>query len=223
MISRERLLEESEALASGFFILAKMALITPGVNVPRSDRCDVLQVTGVSLSQGTEYEGQAYVVGKSSDYSDTVLQAKHVVKFEYPICFSPSFLISYIEVNHLAPDIQNGVVDLQSDPSPSTMWAARSIYQLFKNFREWSFMVDAPFNSDHPMATYSKLVLDSLNVPQEILNEIDSMPDMHLAKFLKGQSNYKQIPEHASISQSFKDWILQISEEYPYKQFEEQI
>jgi hypothetical protein len=84
-------------------------------------------------------------------------------------------------------------------------------------------MVDAPFNSDHPMATYSKLVLDSLNVPQEILNEIDSMPDMHLAKFLKGQSNYKQIPEHINISQSFKDWILQICEQYPHKQFEEQI
>jgi hypothetical protein len=71
------------------------------------------------------------------------------------------------------------------------MWLGRSIYQLFKNIREWSFMVDEPFNSDHPMATYSKLVIDSLNPPQEILDEIDAMPDMHLAKFLKGEANYK--------------------------------
>lgn len=221
MISEERLLEESNALAPGFFILAKMALITPGVNVPRSDRCDILQVTGVSVSQGTQYEGQAYLLGKSSDYSNTVLEAKHILRLEYPICFSPLFLISYIEANHNAPDIQLGVKDLQSDPSPSTMWAARSIYQLFKNIREWSFMVDEPFSSDHPMATYSKLVIDSLNPPQEILDEIDAMPDMHLAKFLKGQSDYKQIPPHVGISQLFKDWILEISQQYPYRQFEE--
>lgn len=223
MISTERLLEETDALAPGFFILAKMALVRPGVNVPRSDRCDVLQVLGVSVSQETEYQGQAYIIGRSSDYSDTMLEPKHIIKAEYPICYTPLFLISYIEVDHLAKDIQYGVVDLQADPTPSTMWAARSIYQLFKNIREWSFMADDPFNSDHPMATYSKLVIDSLNPPQEILDEIDAMPDMHLAKFLKGQSDYKQIPPHVAISQLFKDWILEISQQYPYKPFEEQI
>jgi hypothetical protein len=223
VIQIERLLEETEALSPGFFILAKVNLVIPGVNVPRVDRCDVLQVTGVSVSQGTEYEGHAYLVGKSSDYSNTVLHPKHIVKFEYPIYFPPKFLISYIEANHNALDIPLGVKDLQSDLTPSTMWAARSIYQLFKNIREWSFMIQEPFNSDHPMAIYSKMVIDSLNPSQEILNEIDAMPDMHLAKFLKGQADYKQIPDHVAISQPFKDWILQISEQYPYKRFEEQL
>jgi hypothetical protein len=222
MIDNETLLRESEPLTQGFFVLAKSALVIPGVNAPNVERCDRYEVTGVSLTQGTPYEGEAYVVGKSSDYSDTVLQPKHVVRFEYPIYFSPLFLISYVEVNHLAIDVPQGIVDIQSEASPSTMWGARSIYQLFKNIREWSFMVDAPFNSNHPMATYSKMVIESLNPPEEILMEIDTMPDMHLAKFLKGQSNYRQIPEHAIISQSFKDWVLQISQQHPYKQFEEQ-
>jgi hypothetical protein len=223
MLSSERLLEETPALGSGWFSLAKVALVSPGLNVPRTDRCDNFLVTGIAVSQETPYEGEAFVVGRSSHYSDTILEAKHVIKLEYPIYCPPNFLFAYLEVNSAAEGMSSGILNFEIEPTPSVMWAGRSIYHLFKNIREWSFMVDAPFNSDHPMATYSKLVLDSLNVPQEILNEIDSMPDMHLAKFLKGQSNYKQIPEHASISQSFKDWILQISEEYPYKQFEEQI
>lgn len=223
MLANDRLLEESNALDRGFFTLAKVALVIPGKNVPRTDRRDNFQVTGLIVTQNTEYESQASVIGKSSLYSDSVLLPKHITKIEYPIYYSPSWLISYIEVLDDKTVVPMTFIDPQTDPTPSTMWLARSIYQLFKNIREWSFMVDEPFSSDHPMATYSKLVIDSLNPPQEILDEIDAMPDMHLAKFLKGQSDYKQIPPHVGISQLFKDWILEISQQYPYKRFEEQL
>jgi len=223
MLDTERLLEETPALGSGWFSLAKEALIMPGVNVPRTNRCDNLAITGIAITQNTEYQGQAFVVGKSSDYSSTILHAKAIRKIEYPIHFSPNFLIAYLEVDPNSEGMSVGIIDLQIEPTPSVMWAGRSIYQLFKNIREWSFMVDEPFSSDHPMATYSKLVLESLNPPQQIIDEIDSMPDMHLAKFLKGQSDYKIIPNHPSISQSFKDWIILKSQQYPFKPFEEQL
>jgi hypothetical protein len=104
------------------------------------------------------------------------------------------------------------------------MWSARSIFQLFKNLREWSFLVEEPFNSDHPMATYSKLVFDTLNPPQEILDEIDALPDMHLAKFLKGEPDYKLIPHpYPEVSDEFKAWVLQLSVDYAEKSFEEML
>lgn len=223
MLASDRLLAESNALDSGFFTLAKVSLVIPGKNVPRTDRRDNFQVTGLIVTQNTEYENQASIIGKSSLYSDSVLLPKHITKIEYPIYYSPSWLISYIEVLDDKTVVPMTFIDPQTDPTPSTMWLARSIYQLFKNIREWSFMVDEPFNSNHPMATYSKLVIGSLNPPQEILDEIDAMPDMHLAKFLKGQPDYKQIPPHVSISQLFKDWVLEISQKYPYKRFEDQL
>ena len=49
------------------------------------------------------------------------------------------------------------------------------------------------------------------------------MPDMHLAKFLKGQQDYKAIPPHPVISQEFKQWIISMSEKYPTLTFEEQL
>lgn len=223
MLSLERLLEETSSLQPGYFVLAKVALILPGNNAPRSDRCDNFKVTGLIVTQNTEYENQAAVIGQKSAYSEAVLLPKYIAKIEYPIYYSPDWLISYIEISNSNDAIPATFIDPQVDPTPSTMWLARSIYQLFKNIREWSFMIEEPFNSDHPMAIYSKMVIDSLNPPQTILDEIDAMPDMHLAKFLKGQADYKQIPDHVSISQSFKDWVIEITEQHPYVEFESQI
>jgi hypothetical protein len=99
----------------------------------------------------------------------------------------------------------------------------RSIFQLFKTMREWSFMIEEPFNSDHPFAIYSKMAIDMLEIPQDILDEIDTMPDMHLAKFLKGQTDYKLIPAHPAMSQAFKQWIVDTTEKYPTLTFEQKL
>jgi hypothetical protein len=146
--------------------------------------------------------------------SNTVLEILKVVKFEHPIAVTPHFYITYIELNTW--------FDSEADPTPSTMWSARSIFQLFKNMREWSFMMEEPFNSDHPMAIYSKLFFEKVNVPQSILEEIDSLPDMHLVKFLKGEDDYKLIPHpYPEASQEFKDWVTQLTVDYPEKSFQE--
>jgi hypothetical protein len=89
--------------------------------------------------------------------------------------------------------------------------------------REWSFMVEEPFNSDHPMAIYSKMAIDLLEIPQAVLDEIDAMPDMPLAMFLKGQANYRLIPAHPTISAEFKQWIVTVVNKYPTLTFEEKL
>jgi hypothetical protein len=71
-----------------------------------------------------------------------------------------------------------------------------------------------PFNSDHPMAEYSKKFFDHTQPPQNILDEIDSYPDMQLAKFLKVQDDYRKIPEFPDMSEDMKQWVLEIAEMY---------
>jgi hypothetical protein len=219
---RNRLLLEADKNESGFFNLFKVFYLVSGVNAPEAERCDNLTVAGVLVAIGTEYEGEQLMIGKKSIYSDSILKAEHVVQVERLVFYPDNFMINYVEINHdyLSPLL--GYVDLEKEQAPSSMWMARSIYQLFKIIREWSFMVEEPFNSDHPMATYSKSVIDLLDPPQAVLDEIDSMPDMHLAKFLKGQDDYKLIPTHPKMSSAFKDWIVEITEQYPYPDFKDQ-
>jgi hypothetical protein len=45
---------------------------------------------------------------------------------------------------------------------------------------------------------------------------------MHLAKFFKGQEDYKMIPHpYPEVSEEFKSWIIELSNTYKQKSFEE--
>ena len=217
MLDTETLLRNSDPSLKGVFILLKSSFLQEGVNTgknPLLNRCDNLSYTGILVSEGTEYAKHAHSWYDKTIVSNVQLEIPQVAKFAFPIVLHPEFLFGYLEMNVWH--------DSEADPTPSTMWGAKSIFQLFKNMREWSFMTEEPFNSDHPMATYSRLVFETLDIPQSILEEIDSLPDMHLAKFLKGEENYKSIPHpYPEVSQEFKDWVLQLSIDHPEKSFEQ--
>ena len=214
MLNSETLLKHSDPTKTGVFLLQKAVFLVEGKTTGegKTERCDNNNFTSILVSEGTEYASHAHSVFAKSLVSDMILEIPKVVKYEQAICCTPHFYITYIEMSEWH--------DSQADPTPSTMWGAKSIFQLFKNMREWSFLVEEPFNSDHPMATYSKLVFDFLTPPQNIVEEIDAMPDMHLAKFLKGRDDYKMIPNpYPEASSEFKEWISQLSINYVKKSF----
>ena len=216
MLDPERLLKNATPRDLGVFMPEKCIFIVEGssVGVGQSERCDNISFSGVSPTDGTPYESHAQSLYAPTIVSDAIIDITQIVKYVSPIAVPPHFYIKYLELNNL--------FDIESDPSPSTMWMAKSIFQFFKNIREWSFLVEEPFNSDHPMAIYSKMVFDILNPPQEIIDEIDALPDMHLAMFLKGNPAYKKIPcPYPEVSEAFKAWVLQLSVDYPEKSFED--
>jgi hypothetical protein len=218
MLDTETLLRSSNPTDIGMFVLEKCVFLVEGETTRTASlpRCDNVSFSGVIPTSGTPYESHSHSFVTKTVVSNAVLEVSKVVKFEHPIAVTPHFYIRYVEMNTW--------FDAEADPTPSTMWAAKSIFQLFKTLREWSFLTEEPFNSDHPMATYSKLVFDVLNPPQTILEEIDSLPDMHLAKFLKGQPDYKIIPHpYPEVSDEFKAWVLQLSIDYPEKSFEQML
>ena len=218
MLDSSILLRDSDPSLKGMFLLEKCVFLVEGETTGSADmvRCDNLSFNGIIPTEGTPYASHSHSMYAPSIVSDVVLEIPKVVKFEHPIAVTPHFYIRYLEMSTW--------FNSEADPTPSTMWAAKSIFQLFKTLREWSFLAEEPFNSDHPMATYSKLVFDVLNPPQTILDEIDSLPDMHLAKFLKGEPDYKIIPHpYPTVSDEFKAWVLQLSIDYPEKSFEEML
>lgn len=218
MLNTDILLRGSDPSIKGVFMLNKCVFFIENefYGTGDSGRCDNISFIGMLPTENTPYASHAHSFEVKSIVSDTVLEIPKVVVFEYAVAATPHFYIRYMEMDTW--------FDSEIDPTPSTMWVAKSIFQLFKNLREWSFLADEPFNSDHPMAIYSKLVFDVLNPPQEIIDEIDALPDMHLAKFLKGETDYKLIPHpYPEVSQAFKDWVLQLSVDYPEKSFEDML
>jgi hypothetical protein len=216
MVNIETITRNSDPQQVGVFVLAKCVFLIEGENTGSTEngRCDNLAFNGVPPTEGTEYASHSHSIHSPSVVSESVIDIAEIVTFEYIVSVVPHFYIRYIELSKW--------FDSEKDLTPSTMWGAKSMFQLFKNMREWSFMVEEPFNSDHPMATYSKLALDTLDPPQSILDEIDLLPDMHLAKFLKGQEDYKLIPHpYPEVSEEFKNWVIQLTIDYPEKSFED--
>lgn len=218
-----RLLLEAGPLEPGAFMLTKCMFIEEGKNSSQGGRCENLSYGSASPVMGTPYENETWETAHKSEFDDFELKVTSIEKWEKVMSVVPYFFIDYIQIKQEGKDGSSGPPDLQTTGTPMSMWFGRSIYQLFKTIREWSFMVDEPFNSDHPMATYSKLVIDTLEIPQSILDEIDGMPDMHLSMFLKGEKDYRLIPAHPSISQYFKQWIIDMFEKYPPLTFEQKL
>lgn len=205
------------------FILMKCEFTEEGRNAPRGDRCENLSYGSLSPVLGTPYANQTWDVAHKSGFDDFEVKVNLFEKWGHIISVVPHFFIDYVQIKEIGKDGSPGTPDLEKNPTPSAMWYGCTIYQLFKNMREWSFMVEEPFNSDHPMAIYSKMAIDMLEIPQVVLNEIDAMPDMSLAKFLKGQANYRLIPAHPVISAEFKQWIVTVVNKYPTLTFEEKL
>lgn len=208
----ETLLRPSNPNDGGFFILCKSVFMEERWDT--AGRCGLLTYTGQFVTEGTPYDYQSHGTSikpedSLTDTVDYLLPLNEIARFEEPICVHPHFTVQFLQMSIWR--------DIQKEPNPSAMWAARSMYQLFKNIREWSFMVDEPFSSDHPMAIYSKIALDVLSPEKSILDEIDAMPDSHLAMFLKGNPDYKKIPDYAPPSENMKNWIAYLAETYPNK------
>ena len=201
----------------GYFILAKSMLIIDGTNVAYSGRCDTMTYSTEGVAHGTAYHNEGIYLGETSPYTGHLYNTSDGAWVRV-IDDTPNFCIIYTSCKQRLLDGSTYPADhiLRGD-FPASLWYGKSLIELFKNMREWSFMLEEPFNSDHPMATYSKLALDTLEVPQEFLDEIDSLPDMHLARFLKGDPDHRDILEnYPQMSEAMMDWFKEKMELYPH-------
>jgi hypothetical protein len=206
-------------LNEGKFLLMKSMFIIDGYNVPRSGRCDNMTYSVESTTFGTEFQDEELHVGLYTPYLDINFSIRHIAGQAVVLDVAPLFCIVFLRIvtpgldgrTYYAPEIQEG-------DYPAATRSGLSLSEFFKNTREWSFMTEKPFNSEHPHAVYSKMLFDTLNPPQEILDEIDAMPDMHLARFLKGDENFKDyVEDFPQMSENMIAWFKAKREEFPRK------
>lgn len=96
---------------------------------------------------------------------------------------------------------------------------ARTLGELFKLIIEWSIVADAPFNNQEPAAKLSKVILEKLNMPADVKQEIlESYPETHVALYLQGNPNAQNRPDGVpNITPLFEDWIEEKLLNYQYR------
>jgi hypothetical protein len=201
----------------GYFILTKSMFVIDGVNTTYSGRCDTMTYTIECVAHNTAYHDEGIYLGETSPYTGHQYNTSDGAWVRL-IDATPDFCIIYTYCTQTHLDVSRYPADfiLRGD-FPASLWYGKSVIELFKNMREWSFMLEEPFNSDHPMAIYSKMALDTLNPPQEIIDEIDSMPDMHLARFLKGDPNHREILDnYPQMSENMMNWFKEKMDLFPH-------
>lgn len=211
---------------SGVFQLMKSFFVVEGLNVPRTGRCENLCYSSDSPVVGTKYENEVNLLGKQSPFSAMPLKTENLKTVRWVMDVKGLFSIVYLEYTEqpiLFGDSRDSTY-LEQDDSPSAMWVGRTIAELLKNMREWSMMLGEPFNSDHPVADLSKKAFEYMNTPQWVFDEIDSMPDMHLFRFLKGDSNYRDvIYGFPQLSDSMISWLSDHFKNNKFKSLEEML
>lgn len=204
---------------NGFFMLHKSLFVIDGYNTAYSGRCDNMTYAIELPTHNTPYHDEGMYIGETSPYTGHHLSRSDVAAFQKIIDAAPDFCLTYMTFINQTIDGSVYPAEYIADGDfPGALWFGKSLIELLKNIREWSFMVEPPFNSDHPMAYYSKLVFNTLNPPQGVLDEIDALPDMHLARFLKGDPNHRdRISGFPQMSQYMIDWFKEKLVEFPPK------
>ena len=218
-LNREIILRQPDPNAAGYFVLLKSMFVVDGYNVPLSGRCDTLTYAPEGIPWGTAYEDEGIYLGATSPYTGHTLKTTDIIDFVTFVDFPSYFCFTYILYGNYTFDSQFVDVDaIENGIYPTKLWWGKSIAELLKNIREWSFMSKSPFNSDHPMAIYSNMVIEKLEMPQWALDEIDSMPDMHLARFLKGEETHREILNgFPQMSEELQEWFISKVEQFPRK------
>lgn len=212
------LLRSPSDSSHGLFTLHKSFFLIEGVNYPIAGRCDNLTYTGVSPTYGTEFHKESVTIGgRSSSYLISDPTSRSASQWDQFLEVPGKFCFTYI-MPVVVEESGNIVYDdsYENGKNPGALWLAKSIIELFKIIREWSLMIDKPFSINHPMAIYSKMVFDVLSPPKSILSEIDSLPDMHLARFLKGDINHRsRVDGFPQMSELMEEWFKGVLSLYP--------
>jgi hypothetical protein len=171
------------------------------------------------------------------------LNSNKNIKFMKKIIdFAPYFYVMYIEAQESAINVLRRNFDIlpqwQKDainngwlPEEKTQSApemedllisnhpqrhARTLGELFRLIIEWAYVADAPFENQEQPAVLSKFVLEKLNMPIDVRQELlDEYPDMHVAMYLRNDPNALYRPSGIpDITPLFDEWIEQILLKY---------
>ena len=72
----------------------------------------------------------------------------------------------------------------------------RSFWECLKLIREWSIVNEEPFNNNEAIAVKANEFIKNLNFSSEELSIIDKQSEMQIFKYILGDNNARQRPDH---------------------------
>lgn len=184
--------------------------------------------------------------GKQPYALPSPLKSLQNLSFIKPIIdFAPDFYILYIECQESELEIIERTYDSLPDwkkqaydegfrppdmfshsdyleESLISIWPqrhARSLGELFKLIIEWAEVSVEPFNNGEQAAVLSASILEKLNMPVEVREElIEAFPNSHVAMYILGDVNALQRPSGVpNITPLFDEWIAEVMLNHQYR------
>ena len=92
---------------------------------------------------------------------------------------------------------------------PAVSGVAKTIMGVMKLIIEWASLTESPFNSDDEVALTCKTYIDTLKIPQNVLDEISEyQEDMPVYRYFQNQENARRgFTEQPTPTPLFLNWI----------------
>lgn len=155
--------------------------------------------------RGYEANGPAFLRCDVGNYGSSAIETN-----KYPFNFINVFsALNYSGLYHLSRYETSSIENVNKEQH-MIYTMATTLSGLIKLIYEWSLMTDEPFNSTEDCATVAKNIIDNIDIPQDVLQDIlDFQNPSHLAKYIETGEHQTVYPEEKrEFVQSFKNYIL---------------
>jgi hypothetical protein len=191
-------------------------VLSPAVLVSGTDRCD-----------NGNY-GPGVMTTNASDYKNETLitSVREINRFEIVADLSPHCFISFIQIKYVSASVDS-TIPLpwnQLPEHPSKYWMGNSLAEFLRLIWEWWQVSLEPFGSTDNPALVAKAFFENVEIPESVMAEISNLPDMYIARYLKGDPNARSLStEYPQLSQSTLEWFKQLTLDNPYKTLDERL
>jgi hypothetical protein len=92
---------------------------------------------------------------------------------------------------------------------PAVTAVTKTPMGLMKLIIEWASLTESPFDSDNEVSLACKNYIETLQIPENVLNEISEyQEDMPVYRYFQNQENTRHgFTEQASVGPLFLNWV----------------
>jgi hypothetical protein len=92
---------------------------------------------------------------------------------------------------------------------PAVTGVAKTVMGVMKLITEWASLTESPFNSTNEVSLACKNYIETLQIPENVLNEISEyQEDMPVYRYFQNQENTRHgFTEQATVSPLFLNWV----------------
>ena len=131
---------------------------------------------------------------------------------------APEFFIVYVEL--FDNELKKTSLELETPEPPvdQQTWSYKTAACLLRGMYEWASVTEAPWANNSLIAQHCKRFFEVIQFPEDLIEEIRNLPDMHVYRYIKGDTDARSRPtSYPELSDQMKEWFWTKVLEYPPK------